>query len=83
MVSHPQNQKLQKQFQLSPQKSTKIYIQLVVPVATLYLHIVPIKGVGGSWTLEIGGLGGDPGGFGSRMRTFAMCRGGTCDSEQS
>ena len=45
-------------------------------VETLYPCTDQIVAVGGPWTLEIGGLGGDPGGFGSRMRTFAMCGGG-------
>ena len=69
-ISHQQNPKLQKQFPLHPQKFKKIYFHPVVPVATLYLLVDQIAGV------EIGGSGGDLGGFGSRTRTFAMCGGG-------
>src|SRR5882762_9793868 len=81
MVSHQQNRKLQKQFQIPPQKSPKIYIHLVVPVATSYPHIVLIEGVGDSQTLEIGGLGGDLGGFGIANEDVRMFGGGTCGSE--
>jgi hypothetical protein len=47
-----------------------------VPAATLYLHIDQINGVGGPWTLEIGDLGGDLGGFGITNEDVCMCVGG-------
>jgi hypothetical protein len=58
-----------------------------VPVATSYLYIALIKGVGDPWTLEIGALGGGFGGFGvlgePRIvnEDIHMFGGGTCDSE--
>ena len=52
-----------------------------MPVATSYPHIVLIEGVGDSQTLEIGGLGGDLGGFGIANEDVRMFGGGTCDSE--
>jgi hypothetical protein len=44
-----------------------------VPAATLYLHIDQIDGVGGPWTLYIGGLGGD---FGIANEDVRMFEGG-------
>jgi hypothetical protein len=54
-------------------------MQLIVPVATSYPHIVQIEGVGGSWTLEGGDLG-DLGGLGIANEDICMCV-GTCSSE--
>src|ERR1700683_201910 len=76
MVSRLQNPKLQKHFHLLSQKFKKIHLQLVVPVATSYPHIVLIEGVGGSQTLEIGDLGGDLGEFGIANEDGRMFGGG-------
>jgi hypothetical protein len=81
MVSRLKNLKLQKQFQLHPQKFKKIHVQLVVPAATSYLHIALIEGVGDPRTLEIGVLGGVLGGFGITNKDIHMFGGGTCYSE--
>jgi len=80
MVSRLQNRKLQKQFRLHPKNFKKIDRLAVVPVATLYLHIALIEGVG-EGTLEIRDLGGDLGDFGIANKDVRMCGGGTCGSE--
>jgi hypothetical protein len=74
-VSRLQNRKLQKQFRLHLKNFIKIHGLAVVPVATLYLHIAPIEGVG-EQTLEIGDLGGDLGDFEIVNEDVRMCGGG-------